>query len=145
MNDEINYSSKVTLHLSIDLPEGTEAFSTFDEEPVSFRMGDGALRQGMELAITGLHPGDKQTITLTAEQGYGDHDKALIHKLPLSDFSEDLHPEVGQIIGFNLPSGEETAGAILDMNDSTATVDFNHPLAGKEIIFKVEILLVDNG
>jgi len=139
---EILASSEVTLHFSLTLADGTEAISTFAEEPMTVTMGDGTFMPGMEMALFGLKAGDQQTITLTPEQAYGYPDNQLIHDLPLSEFPESMQPEVGQIIAFSMPNGEETPGAIIDINEDTVTVDFNHPLSGHDVVFKVEILKV---
>lgn len=142
MNEEteILANSEVTLHFSLALEDGTEAISTFDDEPMSIIMGDGNFMPGMELAIYGLKAGDEQTITLTPEQAYGYPDGQLVHELPLSDFGEELQPVAGQIIAFTLPNGEETPGMVMEVTDETAKVDFNHPLAGHDVVFKVKIL-----
>ncbi len=139
---EILGSSEVTLHFSLSLADGTEAISTFGEEPMTVTMGDGTFMPGMEMALFGLKAGDQQTITLMPEQAYGYPDKQLIHDLPLAEFTENMQPEVGQIIAFSMPNGEETPGAIIKINEDTVTVDFNHPLSGHEVVFKVEILKV---
>lgn len=137
---EIVPGSAVTLHFSLALTDGTEAISTFAEEPLHFRMGDHTFQPGMELALYGLKAGDEQTLTLTPEQAYGDHDPGLVQHMPLSDFSDKLQPEVEQIISFSLPNGEETMGVIHAIEDGQVTVDFNHPLSGHEVVFKVKIL-----
>jgi FKBP-type peptidyl-prolyl cis-trans isomerase SlpA len=143
INPEILSNSEVTLHFSLALPDGTEAISTFDDEPMTITMGDGNFMPGMEMAIYGLKEGDEQTITLTPEQAYGYPDQQLVHELPLTDFGDGLKPEQGQVIAFTLPNGEETPGIILDVNDEMARVDFNHPLAGHEVVFTVKILKID--
>jgi FKBP-type peptidyl-prolyl cis-trans isomerase 2 len=68
-------------------------------------MGDHTFQPGMELALYGLKAGDAQTLTLTPEQAYGDHDPGLVQHMPLSDFSGRLQPEVEQTINFSLPNG----------------------------------------
>lgn len=147
MNDqtEILANSEVTLHFSLALEDGTEAISTFDDEPMTIIMGDGNFMPGMEMAIYGLKTGDEQTITLTPEQAYGYPDQQLVHELPLSDFGEALLPQPGQIIAFTLPNGEETPGMVVEVNEETARVDFNHPLAGHDVVFKVKILAIKPG
>lgn len=132
----------VTLHLSISLEDGTEALSTFGEEPVSLQMGDGTLQPGLELALYGLRAGDTQTLKLLPDQAYGPRDPGMIHHMPLSDFDAGFVPEAGQLIAFALPDGEEAAGVVLGMEAGQVEVDFNHPLAGHEITFRVEIISV---
>ena len=137
---EILANSEVTLHFSMALTDGTEAISTFDDEPMTITMGDGTFTQGMEMALYGLKPDDEQELTLSPEQAYGFADEQLVHELPISDFGDDLTPEAGQVIAFNLPNGEEMPGLIREVSEEMAKVDFNHPLAGHEVVFKVQIL-----
>ena len=141
---EIAPASRVTLHFSLALIDGTEALSTFGEEPFSFVMGDGSLPEGLELALYGLRQGDEQTLQLTPEQAYGRHDDALVRQMPRGDFPEDMEPAAGQVIHFTTPAGEETAGRILEAGPDRVRVDFNHPLAGQELVFRVLVLKVES-
>lgn len=134
--------ARVCLHLAINLEDGSEAISTFDEDPVECVMGDGTLQPGLELALYGLSPGDRQRLRLLPEQAYGTRDTGLIRHMPLSDFDAAFTPEVGQVVAFALPNGEEAAGTVLAVEQGQVEVDFNHPLAGHEIEFVVEILEV---
>ena len=140
---QIAHGSKVTMHISLSLPDGTEALSTFGEEPLQFTMGDSTLQPDMEYALFGLKTGDEQTLTLTAEQAYGPHDKNLIQKLPRNAFPDSMEPERGQIVAFATEEGGEAPGLILAVTDQDVEVDFNHPLSGKEVIYRVQILQVD--
>ena len=130
----------VTLHLSLALQDGTVAESTFDGEPLVFTMGDGVLDHGLELALYGLVRGDKQRLTLDPGQAFGQYDPDRVHTLARDSFAADMTLEPGVIIGFETETGEELAGAILELDEQTVKVDFNHPLAGRTIIFDVEIL-----
>lgn len=144
MSEEINMRSLVLMHYSIALTNGSEIESSFDDEPVEITMGDGDVTDGMELAIFGLKEGDSQTLALTPEQGFGTRDEDNIHEMPLSDFPEDLLPEVGLSYSFESPDGSEIPGTIISLKNNSAEIDFNHPLAGHEIIFTVKILGVNN-
>ncbi len=139
---EIVPGARVTLHLSIHLEDGTEALSTFGEEPVELTLGDGTLQPGLELALYGLRPGDTQTLALMPEQAYGPRDPTLIQTLPLGEFDAAFTPEKGQVVAFSLPDGDEAPGMILGVQHGQVEVDFNHPLAGHQIRFRVEILEV---
>ena len=134
---------RVEMHFALSLTDGTIAYSSFHEEPLVFEFGDGTLRPGLELAVLGLKAGDEQTLTLLPEQAYGLHDAALVHELPRSDFPDLVDPTPGQIIAFESPTGEETAGAILAVEGDRLRIDFNHPLAGREVVFQVKILSVE--
>ena len=142
MNYPISPASTVTLHLSLTLKDGTVAESTLDDEPLTFTMGDGSLADGLELGLYGLRPGDTQRLELYPEQAFGLRDPGKVHQLPRADFAADMVLEPGLIIGFNTPGGEELSGTIIAFDDATVEVDFNHPLAGRVVIFDVEIIAV---
>lgn len=140
---ELMPGSNVTLHFSLALEDGTEAFNTGDV-PLTCILGDGTLLAGLELALYGLKAGDEQTLTLTSTQGWGERDPELIKEMPRSDFPIDSALEAGQILAFNLPDGGETMGTLLSVEEDRVIVDFNHPLSGQEVIFSARILQVDN-
>lgn len=142
---EIITGSIVTMHFSLSLTDGSEAISTFGEEPAHFQMGDGTLMPTLEMVIFGLKQGDKHERILNELESFGPRDSKLVSELPLSDFPDDLQPEPGQIISFSADDGAEAPGEIQSVEDGIVTVDFNHPLAGRDVIFKVEILEVQNG
>jgi FKBP-type peptidyl-prolyl cis-trans isomerase SlpA len=136
----IQPGSEVTMHCSITLEDGTVAESTLKDEPLHFTLGDGTLIQGLELAIYGLKAGDKQSLKIDPEYAFGPRDDEGIRVQPRSDFPEDMNLEVGQIIEFETHTGEFILGAVMELEEDNVTMDFNHPLAGHEIQFDVEIL-----
>lgn len=138
----IGPGSRVVIHLSLALPDGSEVLSTFGEQPLRCVMGDGALQPGLEQALFGLKTGDKENIALQAGVAYGEPDDSLIHELERDQFT-DMAPEPDQIIGFSLPNGEETAGRVLELTEEGVRVDFNHPLAGLPLQLQVEVLEVE--
>jgi FKBP-type peptidyl-prolyl cis-trans isomerase SlpA len=138
----ISPESTVTLHLSLSLEDGTVAESTFDDEPLTFTMGDGTLVEGLELGLYGLKAGATQRLVLQPQQAFGLHDPDKLHLLDREVFPGELALEPGVIIGFDTPSGEELPGTVVSLTDETVSVDFNHPLAGRVVVFEVEILAV---
>ena len=140
MNIPIGIDSRVILHLSLTLEDGTVAESTFGEEPLSFAMGDGTLVRGLELGLYGLRPGDTQRLELYPDQAFGPRDPDKIHSMPRADFDDEMVLEPGVIIGFETPDGEEIPGMVSSVGDESVEVDFNHPLAGHTVIFNVEII-----
>jgi FKBP-type peptidyl-prolyl cis-trans isomerase SlpA len=144
MTNEINMNSLVLMHYSIALMNGSVIESSFDDEPIEISMGHNDITEGMELALYGLKEGDTQTLTLTPEQGFGVRDEDNIHDMPISDFPEDIPPETGLSFSFETPENEDIPGTVVSIKDGLAKIDFNHPLAGQEIIFTVNILGVNN-
>ena len=143
--DTIQPGSEVVMHFSITLEDGTVADSTEGEEPLQFVMGDQTLIEGLELALYGLKVGDKQNLTIEPENAYGYPDAENIHTMQREDFPEDMEIKKGIIVGFATPAGDEFPGTVTEVGEKQVTVDFNHPIAGHEIVFDVEILEIING
>ena len=141
---KIQPGSNVSLFFNLSLADGTLVDGTEEGEPMKFTLGDGTMIEGLELALLGLKTGDKQTLSIPPETGFGFSDPQAIQWMPLTDFPPKLKPEAGQIMNFTLPNGEEVPGAILELEKKRVKVDFNHPLAGLEVVFAVEILEVEN-
>lgn len=135
--------SRVTLHLSITLDDGTEVLSSFDAEPLTFAMGDGTLAPGLESLLLDLTPGTDTRLLAEGAAVYGPLDPALVHALPRADLPADFAPEPGQVIAFDTPGGQETPGTILAVDAEHVRVDFNHPLARRGLHLRVQVLAVD--
>ncbi|NHZ69925.1 MAG: peptidylprolyl isomerase [Thermotogales bacterium] len=141
---QIGMGSGVTMHFALRLADGMPVESSFDDQPVNFVLGDGTLDRGLELALLGLVADARQTLTLMPGQAFGMRDEAALQWMQKAQFPEDMPLEKGQIVGFAGEDGEEVVGAIIDIEGERVKVDFNHPLAGREIEFEVHILAVEN-
>jgi len=142
--DQIRPGSRVRLHLRLSLADGTVVEDTFGGEPMAFVLGDGSLAPGLELSLYGMRPGQSHHLTLHPDQAYGQPDPALVKVLPRSRFPADIEPRAGLLVEFETGAGESLPGLVLDVRGDEVEVDFNHPLAGKPVIFECEILEVDN-
>ena len=142
--NSIRPGSRVKLHFSITLEDGTIAESTFEDDPMEAVIGDGTLHEGLEKALYGLTSDTSRSIKISPEQGFGMPDPEARHMLNRDEFPADLNIEPGVIVLFTTPAGDEVPGTIRAAYESGIEVDFNHPLAGHEIIFKVAILSVCN-
>lgn len=141
---QITIGSRVTMHFALQLADGMLVESSFDDTPITFVVADGNLDKGLELALIGLRAGDRQKLNLMPGQAFGDRDEAAFQTLARDRFPEDMQLEPGQIIGFSGENGEEIAGTVVEVGEPEVVMDFNHPLAGREIVFEVEILEVEN-
>jgi len=141
---EITFGSRVTMHFSLKLSDGLLVESSFDDEPLSFTVGDGTLDRGLELALIGLREGEHQRLTLMPGQAFGVRVKDAIEVVERSRFPAEMQLSPGQIVGFSGPDGRELAGAVLEVGEREVKMDFNHPLAGRIIEFETEILLVED-
>lgn len=134
----------VTMHYEIRLPDDRVVDSTFDAEPMVFVIGDGSLEPRLEESLLGLPQGEQTRILLTPEYAFGDPDPELIHELPRADVPDDLNLSVDDLVEFNLPNGDTVAGTVRAINEDTLLVDFNHPLAGLNIQFIINVLVVES-
>ena len=135
----VSNATKVTLNFSLALEDGTVVDSNIDADPVTFTVGDGNLLVGFERAMFGLKAGDEKALTILPEQGFGMPNPNNLQEIPKSDFPEDLTLEPGLMLSFADAQATELAGVIKEIQDDTILVDFNHPLAGRTLIFTVKI------
>ena len=140
----IQSDSQVRLYFNLALSDGTLVDGTEEGEPMTFTLGDGSMIEGLELALLGLKAGDKQSLSIPPETGFGFSDPQAIQWMPLTDFPDKLKPQAGQIMNFTLPNGQDIPGAILELEKKRVKVDFNHPLADLEVVFAVEIVEIKN-
>ena len=139
----IRRDSRVRLHLTLSLEDGTEVLSTADDEPLCFRIGDGTLAPGLESMLLDLPVGTDTLLLAEGEAIYGAYDPDLVHELPRSDLPLDFAPEPGQVIAFSTPGGLDTPGTVLAADAEQVRVDFNHPLARRWLKARVRVLAVD--
>ncbi len=141
MNDlMIGPGTQVTLHFSLSLEDGAVIDSNFDGEPATFKVGDSSLLPGFEQALFGLKAGDDKQLVIPAEHGFGQHNPENVHTVPRTQFPDGLTPEQGLMLSFADAQGNELPGVVSNFDEQTVTVDFNHPLAGRDIQFTVRIV-----
>ena len=139
-NYRVGPDTRITLHFPLALEDGEVIDSNFDGKPADFVYGDGSLLPGFEAVLDGLEPGDKQTFEIDPEHGFGQHNNSNIQSLPRRDFGDDIELEVGLMLSFADANQAELPGVVVGFDDDTVSVDFNHPLAGRTITFKVHII-----
>lgn len=136
--------STVTLHYTLSLAAtGRVVDTTRDGEPLRLVVGESDLLPAFERCLLGLETGDVRSFEIESRDAYGAEDIADIQAMPRSDFPPDMKLEAGMVIGFDLPSGEEVPGTIVEVSEHEVQVDFSHPLAGHDLVFAVEILHVE--
>ena len=133
--------SKIDLHFSVALENGIEIDNTrVRAEPVSLVIGDGNLLPGFENALIGLRAGDRRTVHLPPEDAFGPWNPENVQKFDTVKFAE--RPQIDQMIEFEDKAKTTLAGVVKSVSDDIVEIDFNHPLAGRNVVFEVEIMRV---
>lgn len=136
--------TRITLHFAVRLMDGTEMDSTFGGEPAAFSWGDESLLPGFERAILGLEAGDRRSVYIDAESGFGEYNEQNVQHFRRETFAEPEGLEVGAVMSFADAAGSELPGVVASLDQDWVTVDFNHPLAGRDLTFEVEIIKVEH-
>lgn len=137
----IGPGKSVTMHFAIKLEDGQVVDTNFSGKPATFKFGDGNVPEGFEQALVGLKPGDHVELTIAPERGFGMPNPNNMQTLPRSQF-QDIDLEPGLVVSFS-ETGGEVPGVVVEFNDDNVVVDFNHPLAGKNLLFEVQVISVN--
>ena len=132
---------EVTLHFALKLENGDVVDSTFDKQPATFKVGDGNLLPGFEVALYGFKAGDKRSLQIAPENAFGQPNPQNVQVMPRGQF-QDMELSEGLLIIFNDAANAELPGVVKAFDEQQVTIDFNHPLAGKTLSFDVEIIEV---
>jgi FKBP-type peptidyl-prolyl cis-trans isomerase 2 len=130
----------VKVHYTGTLENG-EVFDTSENrEPLEFTLGQGQLIPGFEKAVTGLNIGDSTTVDIPSKEAYGDVREDLIISVPKNQLPDNIEPQVGMQLQVNQPDGQPVPVRVTEIGDENLTLDANHPLAGKDLSFKIEVV-----
>jgi FKBP-type peptidyl-prolyl cis-trans isomerase SlpA len=140
---QIDSSSRVTLHFALHTAGSVEVDSTFDKQPATFVMGDGSLLPGFETVLLGLQAGDEKVFSLLPVDAFGEINRDSIHILEKRAFGK-LELSEGLVVSFAGAGKLAMPGIVKKIDSENVTVDFNHPLAGQVITFKVKVVAVEN-
>ena len=130
---KIDKSSFVTIDYLIRMGEQETYPPSGQPEEISFCMGWGAMPPGLEEAMIGLEQGDQKVVHLAAEQAYGEFDQELVMEVPHGDFAPDLELKPGLVFETENDEGQAVYFIVQEVKDDAVTIDFNHPLAGKDL------------
>ena len=139
MDGNVGEGTRVFLNFSLALEDGAEVDSNFGGEAVSFAIGDGSLLPGFERRIIGMQSGERKLFQVPPEEAFGQPNENNVQRVPRDGFDDDLELELGLVCSFADAAGGELPGMIVGFDDAEVTVDFNHPLAGRTILFDVQI------
>ncbi len=135
-----NDGNTVKVHYTGTLQDGTTFDTSLGREPLEFTLGEGRLIPGFEEAVKGMQVGQSKTVTIPSEGAYGPRLDELVMVIEREQLPENLDPKIGQQLQMKQPDGTTIVVIVTDVSETTMTVDVNHPLAGKDLTFEIELV-----
>jgi peptidylprolyl isomerase len=130
----------VRIHYNAKLENGTLLDTSAQRDPMEFELGSGQVITGLDNAVQGMTVGESKTVTIGADDAYGQRNEQLIISVLNSELPENLQPTVGMELQSRAPDGQITKLTITEVGDDSITVDANHPLAGQVLQFDIELV-----
>jgi len=141
--EQAKKGDKVKIHYHGKLNDGSTFDSSAGREPLAFEIGSGMVIPGFDDGVTGMTVGEKKTINIPAAQAYGEVSEEMIMEFPLNQFPADMVPEIGMQLTMSNNQGQNFPVVIVELKDESVLLDANHPLAGKELIFDLELVEIE--
>ena len=143
-NNQVQDGNIVTIHYTGRFRDGTQ-FDTSHErgQPLTTTVGSGELIAGFNNALVGMNEGENKTVTILADDAYGERMPEAVTTLERTAFPEDFTLEPGMPVPLMNENGEHLMATITEVTDESVTADLNHPLAGEDLIFEIEVLTVE--
>ena len=129
----------VKVHYTGKLDDGTVFDTSVDGEPLEFTIGEGQLISDFEQAIVGMSQGESKTVQIPSDRAYGPHLEEMVMVVDRTEFPENLDPKVDQRLQVRQSDGQVFTVTVTDVSESKVTLDGNHPLAGKELTFDIQL------
>jgi len=134
--------STVAFHYTGTLSDGSVFDSSEGRDPLSFTMGQGQIIPGLEAAVDGMSEGEEKTVTVAASDAYGERDPNAMQQIPRDQIPENIPTEIGTQLQMQAPNGQAIPVVVAEADETSVTLDANHPLAGKDLTFAVKIVSV---
>lgn len=133
----------VRMHYKGTLSDGSVFDSSEGREPLQFTIGAGQIIPGLEQAVEGMGAGDEKTVTIPAAEAYGDYQPQARQGIPRDQIPDNIPLQVGGRLQVQTPEGRAVPVTVTEISDEVVVLDANHPLAGKDLTFAVEIVDVE--
>ncbi|QSE96930.1 FKBP-type peptidyl-prolyl cis-trans isomerase [Fulvivirga lutea] len=137
---EAKKGDKVKVHYTGKLNDGSVFDSSVEREPLEFELGAGMMIAGFDKAVHGMKIGDKKTAEIPSKEAYGERNDDMIVSVPKAQLPPDLSPSVGQQLSMQQPSGQAIPVVVTSIDEENIEIDANHPLAGKDLTFEIELV-----
>jgi FKBP-type peptidyl-prolyl cis-trans isomerase 2 len=140
---QVKSGDKINVHYTGRLTDGTLFDSSEGREPLEFQVGSGMVIKGFDEGVTGMSIGEKKTVYIPATEAYGDMDPNYLAVFNKEEIPSDIPYEVGMQLNMHQDgTGQVMPVAVVEVTDTTITLDANHPLAGKDLIFDLELVSI---
>ena len=130
----------VKVHYTGKLQDGTVFDSSIKRAPLQFKIGVDQVISGFEQAVVGMNPGESKTTKVPADKAYGSYRKEMVMAVDRDKFPVHIKPEVGQQYQIPKEGDRKTVVTVTDVSESSVTLDANHPLAGKDLTFDIQLV-----
>jgi len=140
---EVKAGDTVHLHYTGTLLDGTTFDSSDGRDPLQFEVGSGQIIPGLDVAIPGMSVGDKKIVKIGADDAYGQVNPEMRQAVPREGIPAEIPLEVGIQLQMQTPDGQAMPVTVVEMDEATVTLDANHPLAGKDLQFDIELVKID--
>jgi FKBP-type peptidyl-prolyl cis-trans isomerase 2 len=130
----------IKIHYHGRLTDGTTFDSSEGRSPLEFTVGSGSVIKGFDDGVKGMSVGEKKTIEIPFAEAYGSEDPSMIVEFPVDRLPDDLKPEIGMQLNMNNNSGQQFPVVITGITEKNIILNANHPLAGKDLIFDLELV-----
>jgi len=134
----------VKIHYNGFLDDGTLFGSSRGEKPVEFTIGEGKIIPGLESAVINMEEGDTKTVIIPPEDGFGEHNEDLVKAVSKSRIPSHIKTEVGKVLVFGVDDKDNVTATVKEVTENEVIIDANHPFAGKELTFEIELLEISN-
>ena len=140
---QVENGNTVSVHYRGTLNDGTEFDSSHSRgEPLSFQVGAGQMISGFDAALPGMAVGETKNITLSPDQAYGESNPEAITDVPKASFPPGFNFQVDAMVQGQNEMGQPLVGTINEVKENDVTIDFNHPMAGKDLNFEIELVSI---
>jgi len=133
----------VQVHYTGKLEDGTVFDSSVSRNPLGFTLGDGNMIKGFDAAVHGMNIGDKKTVTIPSNEAYGERREDMMIDVPIEQVPADIKPEVGIQLTLQGGNGQPMPVTVTHVDEKKITLDANHQLAGKDLIFEIELVEIN--
>ena len=140
MAEKVKKGDTISVHYTGKFEDGEMFDSSKGQSPLIFTVGAGQLIPGFDKAVIDMSPGEKKMVTVPPAEGYGEHNKELIVEFPRTGVPEEMELAVGMQVQLKDKDGNPAPAVVTAFNDETVNLDVNHPLAGKTLVFDIEVV-----